>query len=193
MINLMPSNDRRQLTAARTNTLLLRYVILMGVFAALLVMELVAVYFIVSIGRANNEQTIRENETKTAQYNDVKQQATLFRSNLATAKYILDKQVPYTALMLALANNLPEGAIMDKLSIDPSTFDTSTTLGIKTISYDRSVQVKNALQNTKVKNIPIFSSVSFQSVSLDDKDTSGYPYIAVYNVVYSKKVLAHEK
>ena len=66
MINLMPSNDRRQLTAARTNTLLLRYVILMGVFAALLVMELVAVYFIVSIGRANNEQTIRENETKTA-------------------------------------------------------------------------------------------------------------------------------
>ena len=98
MINLMPNDDRRQLTAARTNTLLLRYVILMGVFAALLVMELVAVYFIVSIGRANNEQTIRENETKTAQYNDVKQQATLFRSNLATAKYILDKQVPYTKI-----------------------------------------------------------------------------------------------
>ena len=189
MINLMPRDDRRQLAAARTNSLLLRYVILMGIFIAFLVVEMVAVYFIVSAGKANNELIIQENEAKTVEYTDVKQQAALFRSNLATAKYILGKQVPYTTLMLALANNLPEGAILEKLSIDPATFDTPTTLSVKTVSYDRSVQVKTALQNAKINNTPLFSSVSFQSDSTSEADKSSYPYTAVYNVTYSKKVL----
>lgn len=189
MINLMPFEDRRQLAAARTNTLLLRYVILMGMFIAFLAIEMVAVYFIVSAGKANNELVIQENEAKTVEFTDVKQQATLFRSNLATAKYILGKQVPYTTLMLTLANNLPEGAVLEKLSIDPATFDTPTTLSVKTTSYDRAVQVKTALQNAKVNDVPLFSSVSFQSVSNSEGDKTSHPYTAIYNVTYSKKVL----
>ncbi len=189
MINLMPFEDRRQLAAARTNTLLLRYVILMGMFIAFLAIEMVAVYFIVSAGKANNELVIQENEAKTVEFTDVKQQATLFRSNLATAKYILGKQVPYTTLMLTLANNLPEGAFLEKLSIDPATFDTPTTLSVKTTSYDRAVQVKTALQNAKVNDVPLFSSVSFQSVSNSEGDKTSHPYTAIYNVTYSKKVL----
>lgn len=193
MINLIPHEDRRQLVAARTNTLLLRYVVLMGVFIGFLVIEMAAIYLFVSAGRTNNEAIIQENEAKTIQYNDVKQQATLFQSNLATAKYILGKQVPYTTLMLALANSLPEGAILEKLSIDPATFDTPTTLSVKTTSYDRAIQIKTALQNAKVNNTPLFSSVSFQSVSVSEGDKTGYPYTAIYNITYSKKVLANEK
>ena len=190
MINLMPPEDRRQLAAARTNTLLLRYSALLAVVLAFLCLEIVAMYLVIGSTKAHDEATIQENEQKTAAYASVKQQAETFRSNLATAKYILGKQVPYTTLMLAVANNLPSGAVLDKLSIDPATFGTPTTLTIKTDTYDRSIQIKTALQNTRVNNVPLFSSVSFQSVSTTtDTQSNGYPLTAIYNVTYSKAVL----
>jgi len=189
MINLLPTEDQRQLAAARTNTLLLRYTILLGVFVVVLVMEILAVYVVVNIGKTQNQSTISENDAKAASYASVKQQADTFRSNLATAKYILDKQVPYTTLMLALSQNLPSGAVLDKIAIDPATFGTPTTLTVRTTSYDKAIAVKTSLQNAKVGDTALFTSVSFDSVSSGDAQ-SQYPYTAVFNVTYSKAALA---
>jgi hypothetical protein len=189
MINLLPTEDQRQLAAARTNTLLLRYTILLSVFVVVLVMEIFAVYVVVNIGKTQNQNTITENDAKAAGYASIKQQADTFRSNLATAKYILDKQVPYTTLMLALSQNLPSGAVIDKLTIDPATFGTPTSLTVKTTSYDKAIAVKTSLQNAKVGNTPLFTSVSFDSVSSGDMQTQ-YPFTAIYNVTYSKAALA---
>lgn len=189
MINLMPAEDQRQLAAARTNTLLLRYTILLGIFVAVLVIEILGVYLVVTIGESGNKTTISENDAKAASYASVKQQADSFRSNLATAKYILGKQVPYTTLMLALSQSLPSGSIINKLEIDPTTFGTQTTLTVNTTSYDKAIAVKTALQNAKVGKNALFTSVSFDSVSSGDAQTA-YPFTAVFNVVYSQAVLA---
>jgi hypothetical protein len=188
MINLLPPADKKQLTAARTNTLLLRYVVLMGAFIVILSIEILAVIFLVSAEKSRNESVIADNTAKTAEYSATKQQADLFRTNLATAKYILGKQVPYTTLIMGLANNLPDGSAVDQLTIDPATFGTSTTLTIKTVSYEKSIEVKNALTNAKINGKPLFTSVSFQSVATSEA-ASNYPLTALYNVTYSKDIL----
>jgi Tfp pilus assembly protein PilN len=189
MINLLPAEDQRQLAAARSNTLLLRYTILLSVFVIMLVIEILAVYVVVNIGKAQNEKTISENNSKAAGYASIKQQADTFKTNLATAKYILDKQVPYTTLMLALSQSLPSGSVIDKIAIDPATFGTPSTLSVKTTSYDKAIAVKTSLQNAKVGDTALFTSVSFDSVSSGDGQTK-YPFTAIYNVTYSKAALA---
>ncbi|HSW92466.1 MAG TPA: hypothetical protein VLH14_01140 [Patescibacteria group bacterium] len=189
MINLLPKEDQRQLAAARTNTLLFRYTILLSVFVVVLVIEILGVYVVVNIGKTQNQNTISENNTKAAGYASVKQQADTFRSNLATAKYILDKQVPYTTLMLALSQSLPSGSVIDKIALNPTAFGTPTTLTVRTTSYDKAIAVKTSLQNAKVGSAALFTSVSFDSVSSGDNQTP-YPFTAVYNVTYSKAALA---
>lgn len=192
MINLLPAGDQKQLAAARSNALLLRYTLLLGIFVIAMVIEIFGVYIVMNIGKMNNEATIKENDAKAISYAPVKLQATTFKTNLATAKYILNKQVPYTALMVALAQNLPDGAVIDKIAIDPAAFGTPSVLTVNTTSYDKAINVKTSLQNAKVGDIPLFSSVSFQSVSSngEDSNASKYPYTAVYEVVYDKKALA---
>lgn len=188
MINLLPTNDQNQLAAARTNTLLLRYTILLGVFVVILLIEILGVFVLMNVGKAQNQATIADNDAKASKFAPVKAQADSFRTNLATAKYVLDKQVPYTPLMLAIAQNLPNGAVLNKLSIDPATFGTPTTLTVDTASYTAAIQVKTSLQNTKLNDVPLFSSVSFQSVSASDSKAAN-PYTAIYTVTYSKAVL----
>lgn len=189
MINLLPPNQRKELAAARTNTLLLRYVILLGILIGIIIVEIGIVYVILNNDKNNNQATINDNNAKTANYAPIKKQADEFRTNLLIAKYILGKQIPYTTLMLAIANGLPEGAVIDQLALDPNSFGKPTTLTVKTTSYEMAIQIKTALQQIMVNKTPLFSDVSFESVSSSESATDQYAFSAVYNVTYSTKAL----
>ena len=184
MINLLAPDDRRQLAAARTNTLLRRYVFLLGLVLAVLMMEIAGVYVFLGVDKARNEAAIIESESKTTEYAQIRQDASSFRSNLATAKYILDKQVDYTSLIVGVANALPNDAVIDSLSLNPETFGTPSTLTIHTSSYGLAIDVKSRLQKS-----PLFSDVSFQSVAKEEDSTSPRPFTAIYNVTFAKDAL----
>lgn len=181
MINLLSPDDRRQLRAARSNSLLLRYTVLLGVVVVVLVAEMVGVYFMLSVDKARNEDIIRENEARTVSYAVTKSSAAQFKSDLTTAKYILGNQVPYTKLITTIANILPSDAVVDMLSLNPTTFGTPTQLTIHTKSYQSAINVKQFLQKS-----PIFSDVSFQSVAQETENAGAFPFTAIYNVTISK-------
>jgi len=186
VINLLAPDDRRQLAAARTNTLLVRYVILLTLFIVLLFVEMGGVYVFLSAEKAQDEQSIAENDAKNVSYAPVKAQADSFRSNLATAKYILDQQVPYTKLIITIASVLPQDVIIDRLTLDPSNFGTPTTLSVKAKSYADLIQVKSNMQKSK-----LFSDVNFQSISSasGDDESGSYSHTAVMNITYTKEGL----
>lgn len=189
MINLLSPDDKRQLQAARTNSLLLRYAVLLGVIIGLLVLEMVGAYLLLGADRAHNQAVIADNAAKTASYASTRQEAVAFQSNLATAKYILSKQVPYNDLILTVAGVLPTGTVLDQLTIAPDTFGTATTLTVHTSSYDAAINTRQNLMRASVQGKALFDSVSFQSVATSADKTSLYGYTAIYNVTYSKAVL----
>ncbi len=182
MINLLAPEDQRQLIAARTNSLLLRYVLLLGLLIVLLAAEMGGAYIVLANEKSRNEAVITENQASTASYSATKTQAAAFASDLSTAKYILNQQVPYTSIILRLAATLPESTVLDKVSIDPATFGTSTTLVAHTSSYQQAIAVKASLQQSK-----LFSDVNFQSITQGTDKTR--PFIATYNVTYTKDIL----
>ncbi|MFZ1258793.1 MAG: PilN domain-containing protein [Candidatus Saccharimonas sp.] len=184
MINLLSPNERKQLMAARTNTLLRRYVILMSLVIVLLIIEMGGIYFMLSAENTRSKNVIAENEAKTADRAIIRTQANEFRSNLATAKYILDRQVNYTSLIVGIANALPASAALDTLTLNPDTFGTPTVMNIRTESFDSALVIKDSLQKS-----PIFSDVNIQSISESTAGPNGYRYLAVYNVTFSKGAL----
>lgn len=181
MINLLSPDDRRQLSAARTNTLLLRYNILFGLVIGVLIIEMIGIYVVLSVDRARNEAVIQDNNAKTQAYTSTKIAATQFKSDLTTAKYILDNQIPYTNLITTIANILPADAVLDTLALNPTTFGSPTQMTIHTKSYQSAIDVKQDLQASK-----IFTDVNFQSVNQEGGSNKDYPYTAVYNVTFSK-------
>lgn len=196
MINLLPPEEKRQLAAARSNTLLLRYSVLTFSIVCLLVLEVIGMNFVVDASSVQNNATIAENEKKTAGYSEEKKEADQFASDLKIARTILGKQISYTDLIFTVANSLPQGSILESLSIDPASFGTSTSLAVRTDTATKAIEVKTALQNVKInEKVPLFTSVSFMSV-IDSRDSGGsstsstsYPFTAQFNVVYSKDAL----
>jgi len=179
MINLLPYEEKRQLKAARTNTLLIRYNFFLLCTVVFLSAAVGITYVYLTNTKSGAEQLISDNKAKVKSYDAVESQAQLFRTNLATAKQILDSEVTYTKTMLAIAALMPNGTILDKLSLDVQTFGTPTTLSAQAKDYDTALKLKEAFQNS-----PIFSDVNFQSIV--SSTNSSYPLTVNLNVTIKK-------
>lgn len=184
MINLLPIEEKRQIRAARSNVLLLRYTLLS--LGAMVVLGLIVggAYVLMNNAKASAEKTIAENAARASSYNEVTAKANEFRANLSIAKSILDKEVNYTNVIIAIAQSLPDNVVLDSLDLDAKTFGTPFSLSARTKSYDDAVTLKNTLQESDA-----FSDVSLQSVTnAADGDTTGYPVSVSLNVTISQEI-----
>lgn len=180
MMNLLPPEEQRQLRAARANSLLLRYVILLFVVAGFLSLSVAVTYFYLTSTITSADEAIAENQAKVSGYQDVKKSAETFRSNLTTAKQILNNEVTYTTFILKLASLMPAGTVLDKLALDSQTFGTATTLSASAKTYDDAIELKDALQASA-----LFEEVSFQSI-VTNSNQNGYPLTITFNVTFKK-------
>lgn len=182
MINLLPFEEKRQIQAARTNVLLLRYVLLTSCVMVATGLMVGAGFVIMNNSKANAEKQIALNTSKASTYNSVQAEAQTFRANLLTAKTILDKEVNYTKVILAIAQTLPPEVTLDNLDLDANTFGTPFVLSAKAKSYDGGLALKAALEKSDV-----FSNVSLQGMTLAASD-SDYPVSVQLNVTINKDV-----
>lgn len=186
MINLLPPEDKRQIRAARSNTLLLRYNILtLGALVFLLVAAGIVYFYLVNV-RATAERTIEDNQARVAGYQKVRTEADTFRANLSTAKQILDKEVAYSNVVLEISKLLPRGVILRELRLDSQTFGTPTTLSAQARSYESAIALKDAFSSS-----PLFSDVHFQSITSEgsDGESGSYPYSVTLGLTISKEAI----
>lgn len=180
MINLLPPENKKQIRAARANRLLIRYNFLLMGAVAFLMLATGVVYIYLTNTKSSTEQTILENNQKVSSYAVAQAQANSFKSNLTTAKQILDKEVTYTKVILEIAHLLPAGVTLNTLALDSKTFGTETTLVANAKSYEAALSLKDAFQNSS-----LFTNVHFQSISSGDT-TTAYPYVVNLNVTIQK-------
>lgn len=182
MINLLPHEDKRQLAASRANTMLLRYNFFLLGALAFLGLAIGATYLYLTSTQASAEEKIRKNKEEAVTYAAVEKQAQEFRSNLAIAKQILDKEVVYTKAMLAIAQLLPEGVIIETLNLDSATFGTPITLNFQAKNVEAAVNLKGAFENSS-----LLTNVNFQSIGTQvTPDNKEYPVAISMNVTINK-------
>lgn len=183
MINLLPNNDKRQLQAARTNSLLIRYNLLMAAIIVFLGLAVGVTYVYLNTVKNSSESVIADNAARVSDYASVQREASEFRANLATAKQILSHEVTYSNVVLEIAGLLPPGVVLDNLSLDANTFGTPITLIAHTKSYDAAIELKNTFQSSS-----LFSDVHFTTITstVDADNATNYPVTVNLSVTIKK-------
>ena len=183
MINLLSSNDKHQLQAARRNVMLLRYNII--ILITLLVIGGVygGGFFITMRGKMIAETQLNEDQARTASYTTVRTTIEQFSKNLTTAKTILSNEVVYSTLITDVAKSLPPGAVLSELTLGPDSFGKEITLGAATTNYGKSLELKSSLEKSA-----LFSDVSLESVARTGTDQAGstqYPIAVVIKATFA--------
>lgn len=183
MINLLPDDAKRQIRAGRTNVVLIRYMVFLVFGIIFLALISAAVYLFLMNSKTNAEQSIKIDSNKDSSYLSVQAQAAALRSNLTTAKSILDQEISYSSILDGIAQALPQGVVIDTLSLSASTFGTPITIQAHARSTENALKLKDNFQKS-----PLFSNFSLQSISTDKSSTNGYPVTATISVVINKGV-----
>lgn len=185
MINLLPDDTKRDIGAARSNVILLRYNLLTAIAAGGLLLVCLLFFFILSTNQSNTASRNTENESKAATYSSTKLAAEEYKANLATAKSVLDKSVDYTSTVLEIVKLLPQGVVLDGLALKADDFGKQTTFTANAKSVIHATQLKQNFQNSKM-----FSNVHFQSVNNNDGAAAmpeiGYPVQVILSVQLNK-------
>lgn len=168
MINLLPEDTRREIRAARANVVLLRYNILTLAVIGLLFAICAVFYFILYNSQANAVSTSTDNNAIVASYDDTRKQADEYRKNLAIASKILTNGTNYTEVVFAITKLLPDGVILDGISVSSATFGQQTSFTAQAKSYAKAMEMKQKFQDSSV-----FSNVYFQN--LTDNANGEYP------------------
>lgn len=184
MINLLPPEEKKQLHAARSNTLLIRYNILLGVIVAFMGIAVAITYVFLNSTQQSAQATISQNEAKASQYDSVKTQAAQFRQHLATAKQILDNEVTYSKVILEIAQLIPSGVILQNLALDSQTFGTETTLIAQAKTYDDAIALKDSFSKST-----LFTNVHFQSITSAGSSGGQYPITVNLNITIQKEAI----
>lgn len=181
MINLLPKDEKRQIYAGRSNLLLVRYNLLMSAVIVVIVLVMGGVYFYLTTTKISAEQRLAETQSSSQQLAKEKKQIEAFRTNLATAKQILDKRVDYSKVILRVSNIIPDGVVLGQLSLDPAQFGAPTKMNIKARSETAVLEFKNTLNSSKY-----FSDAYIDTITRGEGE---YPYTATLTVTFSKELI----
>jgi Tfp pilus assembly protein PilN len=187
MINLLPAARKADIRAARINVILMRYIVIMIVAIIILAGLIIAAFIVLDTTRDSAETKVAQNQERVTNYGTVKAEADAFRSDLATAKSILDGNANFTKLIYRIASIVPPNVILDSLALDPKTFGTQTSLNAEAKTYNDATKLKNAM----LQNSDIFSNVQLQTVTTEESGSSGnsYPVKITLSVTINKSAL----
>ena len=183
MINLLPPDNRRQLRAARSNLLLVRYNVGLTLAAAFLGLVTLAIYFILSGMQQAAEQNIASNQAKVSNFSTVQAEADAYQKSLTEAKSLFDEEIQYSKLYLEIANTLPSGTALDTLELDASTLGTPLELPVKIRGEQQAQALLSAFQSSALFN----NTASYGTLSMNTGDDNAtYPYIITVKVTINK-------
>lgn len=186
MINLLPTEYKKELRAARMNVVLLRYNVITASAVVFLMLTCGIFFAILTTNKITAEDTNKVNEEKASSYASTKQQAEEYRNNLAVAKQILTTEINYTDVVFAVTSLLPKGVILNDLTLSAADFGNQTTITAQAKDYDAATALKERFQESQV-----FSNVSFQTISDSQSEGGGnsaYPINVTMSVTVNKEL-----
>lgn len=185
MINLMPTEAKRQLRAARVNLILFRYSVVMVLTIIALGVVFAGSHFLLTISKDGSQALLDANQERALAYRDTQAQVTALGANLGDAKIQLDQESSYTNVLRNIAGLMPAGTTMQSLDINDAAINGSTPIEIQVYAVDGDAIV--ALRQN-FQNSPFFTSVNVENISEDTGGVEGYPASGSMKLTLTKAV-----
>ena len=180
MINLLPGDEKRQIRAARTNVLLLRYLVIIAfAFAFLALIMGGSYYFLTRVNTSSQQVITSHGGVQPATPTSTAQSST---ASLAQAQSLLSSEISYSTVLEHLGAILPSGVVLKSLTLSDSSFGRPTSLEFLLTNKSVATQLQNVLQTS-----PYFSTIT-PGTPTDNSGDSTYPVDITYTLTINRTI-----
>ncbi|MBN9397685.1 hypothetical protein BGO18_04175 [Candidatus Saccharibacteria bacterium 47-87] len=181
MINLLATDQKAEIKAARTNLLLVRYIGLILIAFAFIGGALYISYSVLEGTKNNTESLITASAEKANIYHDTQAQVETLNSQLGAASTAFTQEVRYSSFLVKLGQVMPPGTILGELALNESNFN-GTPFELK--AYAKTTTEASSLQS-QLQVSPLFSKVTPLSTG-SDQGIDKYPVQVKLSVTLNK-------
>lgn len=157
MINLLPTNNQKDIKARRSSFIFFKYIIVIGSAVAFLILASLTTNIFLSIAKNTENST----DTSNSELASVELELSAYKTNISQAEQILNNQVSYSRLLLNLASLLPSGSIIRQIDVNESSIQSSFNIEFMLKPEVNKDQLANSLKSSGfVRNFEIVSEQS---------------------------------
>lgn len=183
MINLLPPNTRREYAAARRNTKLRHYVVVLLVLLVLC-LEITG-YGLISL-KANKTQAEATKTINQAQVDSLKKtstEATSVASGINTVGKLLNQKIDFADMITNIGKSTPSGAYLTNLQLAVQDISKQPLVLVFRVNSQKTAAVlRNNLSSSDVfKQVDIESVIKQDTSSSDTAAQTNYPFEATLN------------
>lgn len=182
MINLLPDKEKKLLVAARTNTLLIRYNLILASGAVFLVLAVGVAYVFLTTMLATAEQTIASNQSREQNYSEVKKRAAQLQTEINGAKSIFDNELSYSKALVRYANLFPKGTAVQSMELSENSFNQTQSLSVKVTGEQATKDLIDSMEKS-----PYVKDFQRSSISVNSDDNK-YPYTLSVTFTLMKEI-----
>lgn len=181
MINLLATDQKAEIKAARTNLTLLRYIGMVLLAFAFIAGALYLSYSVLVDTKNNTESSITSSDSKAEIYKDTEAQVETLSSQLNAASTAFNQEVRYSKFLVKLGQLMPAGTVLGTTTLNDASFSGTP---LEVIAYAKTTAEASTLQS-QFQSSPLFSQVTPQSTG-SDQGIEGYPVQVKLTVVLNK-------
>lgn len=170
MINLLSTEHKDEIRAARTNVILLRYMSIITLALLFLGGALYVSATVLTATKTSAEKTITSNDIKADVYSETKNSVDTLSAQLNSAKPILDQEVRYSQVLVKLGQAMPVGTVLGNITLNSGAINGAP---LEFTAYAKSTNETAAIQS-QLQSSGIFMQVTIKGTE-DGKGIQGYP------------------
>jgi len=180
----MPDESKQELRAARVNIILARYIGVIFLSSVFLGFILAGSYFLLDQTRQSAQLLIDSNDTKAEIYSATKSQVDTLSTSLSGAKTILDQETLYSKALINIAQQMPEGTVIEKIELHEAAFNGEPlTIKVYAKTADSIADLGQKFQSS-----PFFTNVTLGTISDGSAGINGYPVSATVTLALNRTV-----
>lgn len=181
MINLLPTDRKDEIKAARANIILLRYMAIIALAVAFIGGALYVSDTVLASTMKNADSLVASNDVKADIYSETKQEVDALSAKLNDTKSILNQEIRYSKVLVKIGQLMPHGTVLGDLDLATANFNGQA---IDVTAYAKSTAEAGTLQN-QFQISPLFAQVILKSTETK-QEVEGYPITVSLSVVLSR-------
>lgn len=182
MINLMPDSAKKEIRSARTNVILLRYIVVILSAFGFLALLMAGSYIVLTQTKISATQFTGSSDTKSEAYITAKTQVDALNTSLLETRSAIAQEIRYSTILTNIGQSMPAGTVVETMTLHASS-PTGTPVTLK--AYAKTANEIETLKSV-LQSSPHFTNVSFETPP-EAKSIDGYP-IGISITLIAKKV-----
>lgn len=182
MINLLPYDMKKQLKAARLNSILIRYIIVLLISTLFIGLLGLGLNYYIDLTQNSIGDKSEQAGSASMTNAEMTSKATDINQKVASVKSAVETGTSYSQILINLAQKLPSGVILETLSLSDSELSKTIELTFYAKNNDSARKIKDQLSSSAM-----FKNISEPTITtIDNPAFSGYPTKVVLSLTIDK-------